>query len=90
MSAAAAVRYNRGTVDQVIRDRIRAWIQYEMTRRQIGSIRELAEMIDVNHAYLSRVIAGNQTAGLELVLRLHRKLHISADAMFDSDPPSRG
>lgn len=87
--SAAAVRYNRGTVDQVTRDRIRAWIVHEMKRRQIGSIRELAEMIEVNHAYLSRVIAGEQTAGLELVLRLNRKLHISIDAMVNSEPTSR-
>ncbi len=89
MSAAAAVRYNRGTIDQKVRDRIRAWIVHEMQRRGIESIRELANKIEVNHAYLSRVMAGDQTAGLELVLRLHNRLHISIDAMVDQDPPSR-
>jgi transcriptional regulator with XRE-family HTH domain len=73
----------------VIRDRIRAWIAYEMKRRDIESIREFAELVEVNHAYLSRVISGKQTAGLELLLRLHQNLHISADRILDQDPPSR-
>lgn len=82
-------RYNRGIIDQETRDRIRAWISYEMKRRDIESIREFAEKLGVNHAYLSRIISGQQTAGLELVLRMHRKLHMSADVILDDDPPSR-
>jgi transcriptional regulator with XRE-family HTH domain len=77
----------RGPVDQVTRDRVRAWIRYEMDRRQITSARDMARKIGVNHAYLSIVLNGTGTAGLELVLRLNRKLHMSLDAMLNDDPP---
>jgi transcriptional regulator with XRE-family HTH domain len=78
----------RGSIDQQTRDRIQKWIRYEMQKRQIDSIRELARKIGVSHAYLSLVVNGQSTAGLELVLRLNRRLHISIDAMVNDEPPT--
>lgn len=74
-------------IDQETRRRIAAWIRVEMADRGAASIREFARMIDVSHAYLSRVIAGRQTPGLELVLRLARTLDLSADRLLFEEPP---
>jgi ribosome-binding protein aMBF1 (putative translation factor) len=79
----------RGEIDTETRDRIRAWIRYEMGRRDIESMREFARKIAVSHTYVQRVLAGEQHPGFEFVLRMHRKLHISLDRLVDEDPPKR-
>ncbi len=75
--------------DLETRERIRAWVLYEMKKRQIDSLRQMARLITVSHTYLQRIVSREQKAGLEFVLRMHRKLHISLDTICDQDPPSR-
>lgn len=80
--------HTRGEIDEVTRDRIVAWIRYEMHKRAPISQRQFALKIGVSHAYLSRTLSGAQRPGLELLTRLHRRLHVSADRMLDEDPPA--
>ena len=87
MSTSMGNPRGRGIIDQATRDRIRRWIEYEMKKRQIDSIREMARRVGVSHAYLSLIVNGQSTAGLELVIRLNRKLHVSIDAMVNDEPP---
>jgi plasmid maintenance system antidote protein VapI len=84
-----ASRIGRGEVDQETRERIRKWIVYEMKRRQIDSIREMAGKLDVSHSFLARILNGDQSAGLEMVLRLNRRLHIDAQVLLNEDPPTK-
>jgi transcriptional regulator with XRE-family HTH domain len=74
-------------IDEETRRRIAAWIRVEMAERGAASVREFARLIGVSHAYLSRVVAGRQTPGLELVLRLVRTLDLSADRLLFEEPP---
>lgn len=74
-------------IDHQTRRRIAAWIRVEMEDRGAASVREFARHLGVSHAYLSRVIAGSQTPGLELVLRLTRRLDLSADRLLNEEPP---
>jgi transcriptional regulator with XRE-family HTH domain len=74
-------------IDKETRRRITAWIRVEMEDRGVQSAREFARFIGVSNAYLSRVLAGDQTPGLELVLRLTRRLELSADRLLNEEPP---
>lgn len=80
-------RIGRGPVDELVRERVRAWIRYEMDKRQIDSIREASRKLKCSHAYLTRVLNGETTTGLELCLRLRQQWHVSIDAMVDDFPP---
>jgi transcriptional regulator with XRE-family HTH domain len=79
--------YGRGEIDTKTRERIRGWVVHEMNRRGIVSIREAARKIGVSHTYLTRVLGGDTTPGIEFLLRVHRKWHISLDILCDEDPP---
>jgi transcriptional regulator with XRE-family HTH domain len=79
--------YGRGTMDADTRKRIRGWLLYEMKKRDIVSIREMARKIGVAHTYVTRVLNEETTPGLEFVVRMHRTLHISMDTLCDEDPP---
>lgn len=79
-------------VDQETRDRLAAWLRHEIKRRAISgespSQRQIAEKLGLSHAYLSRILTGVQTAGLEVLIRLHRVFHVDANVLLDDDPPS--
>jgi hypothetical protein len=82
-----AMPKGRGTIDVERRDRIVNWVRYEMKRRQIESIREAARRLGISHTYLARLLLGEQTPGLELVIRMHDVWHIDATILLDEDPP---
>ena len=77
----------RGEIDEEVRSQIRAWIRHEMNHRQIDSIRDFSRRIHSSHAYVSRILTGDSTPGLELCLRMRKYLHVSVDLMFDGYPP---
>jgi transcriptional regulator with XRE-family HTH domain len=79
----------RTSIDPETRSRITGWIRVEMSDRGSPSVREFARVVGVSHAHLSRVLAGAQAPGLELVLRLVRRLEVSADRLLNEDPPGR-
>jgi transcriptional regulator with XRE-family HTH domain len=76
----------RSRIDLTTRRRIAAWIRVEMEDRGVASAREFARTIGVSAPYLSRILSGDQTPGLELVLRLTRKLGLSADRLLNEEP----
>jgi transcriptional regulator with XRE-family HTH domain len=82
-----AMPKGRGTIDVERRDRIVNWVRYEMDRRQIDSIRETARRLGISHTYLARLLLGEQTPGLELVIRMHDVWRIDATVLLDEDPP---
>jgi len=80
-----ASRRGRGPVDGEVRNRIAAHLR--KTKSQLDcSIRELARRIGCSHAYLARIVGGQTTPGLELLLRCKRELGISADCWLEQDP----
>lgn len=78
-------RLGRGSIDKEIRLRFAAHLRRVKEQRDC-SIRELAGVIGVSHAYLSVVLRGDSTAGMELLLRCKRTLGISADTWLEEDP----
>lgn len=80
-------KMGRGPIDEEVREQIRNWIRYEMRKRQIDSIRDFCSRIHVSHSYVSRILLGESSPGLELCLRMRKYLHVSVDAMLDGNPP---
>lgn len=71
-------------IDVKTRNRIAAWIRYKM--KELGkNQREMSAMLGINEATLSRALADGPI-GLDLVIAMHRKLGISANALLDADP----
>lgn len=81
----------KGETDLETRARIAAWIRYEMRARARGSEdfsqREFASLVGVSHTYINRVLSEVQTAGMELLLALNRKLGIDLNKLCNRDPP---
>lgn len=71
-----------------IRTRLRIAAHLRCKIAEMGlSNREAAEMIGVNEATIGRVVNYGAPIGLDLVLGIHRGLHLDANRLFDVDPP---
>jgi transcriptional regulator with XRE-family HTH domain len=79
----------QAVIDLETRERIVAHLRQQMELRQVASIRQMAEKLGLSHTYLIRTLSGVQTGGLELVIRMHRVLHISSDVLLDENPPQK-
>lgn len=77
----------KGETDMTTRKRIAAWVRYEIRHRDGSSQREFAHLLDLSHTYINRILSEEQTAGMELLIAMHRKLGVSADKLLDRDPP---
>jgi transcriptional regulator with XRE-family HTH domain len=73
-------------MDPETRERIRAWLRFYMDARSWTHER-MATELGVSHVTITNVLNGTRTAGLDLLIRMHRRLHRSADDLLDTDPP---
>lgn len=80
----------KGETDLEARRRIAAWMRYEMrhqtTLGQVRSIRQFAALLDLSHPHVARVLAGKATAGVEVLIALHRLGH-EGNKLVDENPP---
>ncbi|HYD39545.1 MAG TPA: helix-turn-helix transcriptional regulator [Anaeromyxobacter sp.] len=77
----------RENVDAPTRERIRAWLwHYKRTRDWTNQ--QLADALAMKNPTITNVLNGKRTAGLDLVIAMHRRLHRSADDLLDVDPPA--
>lgn len=60
-----------------------------MAAHHIETRAELARRLRLSAVTVKYVLDEVRTPGLDFVLRLHRKFHVSSDALLDSDPPSQ-
>lgn len=73
-------------MDQVARERLRAWLRHYKVKRGWTNER-LASELDVSEPTITNVLNGRRSAGLDLLIKMHRRLHRSADDFIDGDPP---
>ena len=75
----------REYVDTETRARIQARL-WNYKRRRDWTNEQLANELGMREPTITNVLNGNRTAGLDLVIRMHRKLFISADDILDTLP----
>jgi transcriptional regulator with XRE-family HTH domain len=74
-------------MDPVTRGRIRAWLRYYKETRGWTNER-LADELELSEPTVTNILNGKRSAGLDVVIKMHRRLHRSADDLLDTDPPS--
>ena len=74
-------------VDGTTRTRIRAWLAYYKARRGWTN-EKLAKELDLATPTITNILNDERSAGLDVVIKMHRRLHKSADDLLDTDPPS--
>jgi transcriptional regulator with XRE-family HTH domain len=77
----------RVDMDSATRERIRAWLRHYSEARDWTNER-LAEELGVSEPTVTNILNGKRSAGLDVVIKMHRRLHRSADDLLDTDPPS--
>lgn len=87
MTVASAVMPPRDRMDPQARERIRGWLRYYKTARGWTNER-LADELGVAEPTVTNVLNGQRSGGLDLVIKMHRKLGRSMDDFIDVDPPS--
>lgn len=77
----------RKDMDAEARDRIQAWLRWYKRNRGWTNER-MAEVLGVAEPTLTNVLNGKRSAGLDLLIKMHRGLNRSADDFIDEGPPS--
>ena len=73
-------------MDDETKTRIAGWLSYYQKQRG-WTVERLAKELGMAQPTITNVINGKRAAGIELLLRMHRRLHRSADDLLDADPP---
>ena len=73
-------------MDSTTRGRVRAWLAYYKTRRGWTNER-LATELELAEPTITNILNDKRSAGLDVVIKMHRRLHKSADDILDTDPP---
>jgi transcriptional regulator with XRE-family HTH domain len=75
-----------GTLDLRTRQRIAANLRYLQYKNEFVSISAMAKAIGMSRSALTRYLKGERTAGLDVLLLVHRRLHVSIDWLVDREP----
>lgn len=75
-------------VDAALRVRLAAWTKHLMELHEIPSIRQMAKRMGKSGPTVTNALNRRSGVGLDYLVALHRKFHVSADVLLDSDPPS--
>lgn len=74
-------------IDAATRERLRAWIRYLYSDRGFTKQEQFANVLGISTPHLNQLMSGARTCGLDVVIKLHRTMHIDASKLLDSDPP---
>ncbi|HEX6972595.1 MAG TPA: helix-turn-helix transcriptional regulator [Limnochordia bacterium] len=75
------------SIDVATRRRIAAKLRYLRWEGGFETDAELAKEIGMHPKTIGKYLHGINTIGLDVLLKIHRKLHVSIDWMVDRDPP---
>lgn len=80
---------NSNNIDESTRRRITAWFRYcySKYRHVYPTKSAFADALELSGATVTNILNGKRTPGLDVVIRLHRKFHLSLDIICDTDPP---
>ena len=73
-------------VDENIRQRLLAWVQYLLDEYNL-SVPEMAKRMGISSPGLYMILNQRRTPGLDFVIKLHRAFGRSMDVFVDQDPP---
>ena len=77
---------SRAEIDPVTRARISAWLKYYRDTRE-WTHQRLADELGLSEPTVTNIINLKRTPGLDVLIKMHRRLHRSADDLLDTDPP---
>lgn len=77
-------------IDMAVRSRIQAWLRYYADKyaHQYETQKDLAAAIGLSAPAVNMILSGRRTAGFDVAIKMHRKLHVSLDTLIDTDPPT--
>lgn len=78
-----------GSVDVKTRQRIAANLRYLRFKHEFPSVSSMATAIGMSRSALNRYLKGERTTGLDVLLLIHRNLHVSLDWLVDREPEDR-
>lgn len=73
-------------IDLKTRQRIAANLRLLRWRFQFDSDAAMAERLGLSRGVVNRALKGERTVGLDVLLKVHRRLHVSLDWLVDSEP----
>lgn len=76
-------------IDIKTRQRIAANLRLLRHQFRFQSDAAMAEALGLSRGVMNRALKGERTVGLEVVLKVHRGLHVSLDWLVDKDPPQQ-
>jgi transcriptional regulator with XRE-family HTH domain len=74
------------------RIRIAAWLRYyrEKYSHQYPTHESFARALGVSQTTVVNILNGRRTPGLDILVELHHRFHVSADTIINTDPPEAG
>lgn len=75
------------SIDLKTRQRIAANLRVLKYMHRFGTDAQMASELGMSRSALGRYLKGERTAGLDVLLLVHRKLHVSLDWLVNRDPP---
>jgi transcriptional regulator with XRE-family HTH domain len=73
-------------MNKEVRRRIREWLKYYKRSRGWTNER-LAKELDLAEPTITNILNDVRSAGLDVVIKMHQRLHRSADDFIGMDPP---
>jgi transcriptional regulator with XRE-family HTH domain len=73
----------RETLDIPTRRRIATKLRELQRTHKFASASEMARVLGISRGAMTRYLNGERTVGLDVVLRVHRRLHVSVDWLVD-------
>ena len=79
----------RDKVDLATRQRIAAHLRRLKAEYEFESDADFARYLGLSRGALNRYLKGERTVGLDVLLTVHRKMHVSIDVLVDKDAGSK-
>ncbi len=79
---------SRADIDPLRRERIAAWLDYYIKRRD-WTRQRMADELHVSEPTVTNAVNRKRTPGLDLLIKMHDHLKLSTDDLLDTDPPKR-
>lgn len=73
-------------IDLKTRQRIAAHMRRLKYKFECETDADLARRAGLSRSVINRILKAERTPGLDVVLKIHRSLHISIDQLVDQDP----
>jgi len=73
-------------IDQKTRQRVAANLRSLKHKFQFDSDSDMGKALGLSRGVINRALKGERTVGLDFLLRVHRRLHVSIDWIVSHEP----